>query len=172
MVMGEETSLLMDGELDESRLDSVFRELKQGEARQDWNCYHLIGDYLRQPDAARLSSAFANGEFMSRVAAGLADEPTVIAPRPQRINSAFLGWAIAASVAAVGFVGWFGLQEFGSDDQPSVIRIASDARNAEIKRLSHVNDYVAVHQQYAPAMGMEKLRPYIRSAGSPQDLPQ
>ena len=170
--MGEETSLLMDGELDEGRLDSAYRGLKESQGRADWNCYHLIGDYLRHPDTARLPRVFAEGEFVSRVSAALTEEPTILAPRPQRVKPAFMAWAVAASAAAVGFVGWFALQPQGDDGASSLARIAADARNAQIRRASNVNDYVTVHRQYAPTMAMERARPFIRSVATPQDAAQ
>jgi sigma-E factor negative regulatory protein RseA len=173
MVMGEETSLLVDGELEQARLDSVCRALDEPRARQVWDCYHLIGDCLRHADTVRLPRSFADGAFLGRVSDALEEEPTVLAPRPPRAKPAFVAWAVAASVAAVSFVGWFALQDYtGNDGTTTVARVASDAGNAQIRRVSNVKDYVAAHQQFAPAMGMEYTRPYIRSVASSQDPTQ
>ena len=101
---------------------------------------------------------------------GRVQEPTVLAPRPPRTKPAFVAWAVAATVAAVSFVGWFALQDYTGNDG-AMVRMASDAGNAQFRRVSNVKDYVAAHQQFAPAMGMEYTRPYIRNA-SAQDQPQ
>jgi sigma-E factor negative regulatory protein RseA len=172
MVMGDETSLLVDGELEQPRLDALFRSLDD-KGRRDWDCYHLIGDCLRHPDTAVLPRSFADGAFLGRVSSALADEPTVLAPRPRAAKPAFVAWAVAATVAAVSFVGWFALQDYSGNEAPvSVARMADDAGSAQMRRVSNVKDYVAAHQQFAPAMGMQYARPYIRSVASPQDPTQ
>jgi sigma-E factor negative regulatory protein RseA len=162
---------MVDGELEQSRLNDVLRELRDARKREDWDCYHLIGDCLRHPDTARLPASFANGVFMERVSAALAEEPTVLAPQPlRREQPAFTAWAIAATIAAVGFVGWFAVQERSPGERPSIARMVDDARDAQIQRVSNVSDYVTVHQQYAPTMSIGYARPYIRSVS--QDASQ
>src|SRR6202008_19978 len=69
---------------------------------QAWRTYHLIGDALR--DHRVLSAGFSD-----RVVAGLAQEPTVVAPAAARAAPAH-SWRryrmpAAAGVAAAGFVG-------------------------------------------------------------------
>ena len=74
---------------------------------------------------------------------------------------------IALSGIVGAWVGWFALQDYsGNGGATAVARMASDAGNAQIRRVSDVKDYVAAHQQFAPAMGMEYARPYIRSVAS------
>lgn len=170
--MGEETSLLMDGELELSRLDPICCALKAAQAKHEWDCYHLIGDCLRNPETARLPRSFANGEFLAQVASSLQDEPTVLAPRSSKVQPAFVAWAVAASVAAMSFVGWFALQEFAPGESAGAARVAGEVRPVQAQRTSNVADYVAVHRQYAPATGMESLRPYIRNVAIPQDPSQ
>ena len=102
MVMKENISQLMDGELegsDAARALSALRD--EGEGRQLWRTYHLIGDALR--DTRMLSQGFSE-----RMAARLAEEPTVLAPaasapaaRPWRRHL----MPAAAGLAAAGFVG-------------------------------------------------------------------
>ena len=65
MVMKENISQLMDGELEESDAARALSALRdEGEGRQVWRTYHLIGDALR--DTRMLSQGFSD-----RVAARL-----------------------------------------------------------------------------------------------------
>src|SRR5256885_16201756 len=70
------------------------------ELRGAWDTYHLIGDAL----GGEVGPGTAD-----RVAARLREEPTVLAPPPEKSPSRRLGWyamSAAASVAAVAFVVW------------------------------------------------------------------
>ncbi|MGA1063606.1 MAG: sigma-E factor negative regulatory protein, partial [Burkholderiaceae bacterium] len=94
-------SALLDGELTSQEARQVMEAIASDHGRQaDFHAYSLIGDALRGQLAGATSSA-----FVSQVSARLADEPTVLAPRVRR-SKVSGGWrgAIAASVAAVGFV--------------------------------------------------------------------
>ena len=63
----QQISALADGELDPSQLKSLLIELRQPEARADWDIYHRIGDVLRSETMAREPSA----DFTQRLAARL-----------------------------------------------------------------------------------------------------
>jgi negative regulator of sigma E activity len=94
-------SALLDGELTPQEARQVMEAIASDHGRQaDFHAYSLIGDALRGQLAGAASSS-----FVSQVSAHLADEPTVLAPRARR-SKVSVGWrgAIAASVAAVGFV--------------------------------------------------------------------
>jgi len=47
MVMNEQISRLVDGEVDASEMDGLFTLLKGEPAMATWSCYHTIGDALR-----------------------------------------------------------------------------------------------------------------------------
>jgi sigma-E factor negative regulatory protein RseA len=74
MVMGEEISRFMDGELEGAEADDVYRQLKRSEGTATWVCYHVIGDALR--GSARHLPGFA-----ARFERRMATEPTVLAPK-------------------------------------------------------------------------------------------
>src|SRR5437879_10645323 len=99
--MKEKLSALIDGELQSDSLHAHLGRLRANpELRGAWDTYHLIGDALR----GQISPGIAD-----RVLARLREEPTVLAPRPERSPSRRLGWyamSAAASVAAVAFVAW------------------------------------------------------------------
>src|SRR6059036_2567171 len=99
MVMNEQISRLMDGEIDAADVDGVFATLKSDAAMRVWSCYHTIGDALRGETAVTRS-------VVTDVARQLAHEPTIVAPRMRIVSApASWAWAVAASLAAVTVVG-------------------------------------------------------------------
>lgn len=101
-------SALKDGELDEQQAERVLSRLADDpELRQRWHRYHLVGDALRNNVPPVL-----NHDLAARVAAAVANEPTVLSPSSVRTrpvakhkhDKTFTGYAVAASVAVVGFL--------------------------------------------------------------------
>ncbi len=166
--MKAKISELMDGELegsDAARSLSALRD--EGEGRQAWRTYHLIGDALR--DQPMLSPRFSE-----RMAASLADEPTVLAPaaapRPWR---SYLMPA-AAGLAAAGFVGSVAflvpLQEPSLAPQPVAqippVRATPAAVVTEPARVPlpvATDDYLLAHQGYSPRNRLQGVAPYVRT---------
>jgi sigma-E factor negative regulatory protein RseA len=101
--MKSRISALMDGELERGDESDALKALAaDGEARDAWRTYHLISDALRD-------TRLLTGSFAERVAARLADEPTVIAPgrlAPAAGDTRRFALSAAAGVAAVALVGW------------------------------------------------------------------
>jgi len=167
--MKQKISELMDGELEGREADGTLAALRdEGEARQAWRSYHLIGDAMR--DTRMLSAGFA-----ARVAAGLEKEPTVIAPgRIARVRQRprWQMLSAAASVAAVAMVGWvaFGLQDgapqIAQAPQPSpaltagaqVVPVA-----VQVSPPDTANDYLYAHQGYSPRNSLQGVAPYVRT---------
>lgn len=159
-------SALMDGELEQGEADAQLNALREGgEALETWRRYHLISDSLR--DSAVLSSGFS-----ARFAERLAKEPTILAPAsiPQRAQKKRM-WipvsAIAASLAAVAFVGSMSFQFFNSEVQP--VALVMPAERAKPAALSvvpmpgAVNDYLLAHQNYSPRSTLQGVAPYVRT---------
>lgn len=101
-------SALKDGELDEQQAERVLSRLADdAELRRRWHRYHLVGDALRNN-----VPPVVNHDLASRVAAAVANEPTVLSPSSVRTrpvakpkhDKTFTGYAVAASVAVVGFL--------------------------------------------------------------------
>ena len=92
--MKSRISALMDGELARHEVDGTLDRLRaEGDARDTWRAYHLIGDSIR--DTRMLSAGFA-----ARVAAKLSKEPAVLAPPPRRRQAAQAPvWALAAAAS-------------------------------------------------------------------------
>jgi sigma-E factor negative regulatory protein RseA len=162
--MKAKISALMDGELERPEtagaLDALGRE---GEARETWRTYHLIGDAMR--DTRLLSAGFA-----SRVSAKLADEPTVLAPRAKPLIEQ-RRWQVlsaAASVAAVGFVSMaFFSQEPGAP-QPPVATVAPPeaAATAQVAPPDAASEYLLAHQGYSPRNSLQGVAPYVRTVST------
>ena len=170
-------SELIDGELERREAARPLDALRvEGEARDTWRSYHLIGDAMR--DTRMLSAGFA-----ARVAAQLAREPTVmvssrIAPAPQWPRWQLL--SAAASLAAVVLVGWvaFGLQEgapqVAQAPQQNAAVKAQTARvtvpaaqaaapAAQVPPPDAANEYLYAHQGYSPRNSLQGVAPYVRT---------
>jgi sigma-E factor negative regulatory protein RseA len=158
MVMAEQISRLMDGELEDVPLDAVVGQLKRPEGMDTWVCYHVIGDALRGADTV------APG-FSRRFAARLAAEPTVLAPRAAPSRPATYAWAVAAGMAAVALVGWVA---FGTlQPEPGAIAKASEAggvRAPGLKPTAVPTDYIVVHHEYSPTTQIQGIGPYLQPA--------
>lgn len=158
-VTPEEVSLLVDGELDADRVERVCHGLRQTAAVETWVCYHVIGDSLRGQCAPTPG-------FGGRFSAKLAAEPTVLAPPRTRPAPAAVAWAIAATVAAVGVVGWVALTTMPVP--PEAIATAQQAgaiRPADARR-PVVNEYLLAHQEYSPTTAIQGVRPYLRAVAA------
>ena len=156
--MKTEISALLDGELDGREAAAPLNALKEeGELRDRWRSYHLIGDAMR--DTRMLSPGFAD-----RVAAKLAQEPTVMAPgraapMPQRQRWQLL--SAAASVAAVAMVGWIAFAP-----QELAVPVAKAPQQNEIVQVVpppvSADDYLYAHQGYSPRNSLQGVAPYVR----------
>lgn len=171
-------SALMDGELDGDEVSQLFSRLKpQGEMRESWDTFHLIGDALR-------GDCCMSPDLKQRIAERLAAEPTVLAPRrsaPKRVNPYVL--SAAASLSAVALVVWVAFsinpasspqQEMAKAQTPSVRLVPAPDQIAGIGNLSdfpsqgNLNEYMLAHQGFSPSTAIQGVVPYIRSVSDSQ----
>ncbi|MEQ1599279.1 MAG: sigma-E factor negative regulatory protein [Methylotenera sp.] len=152
--MKDQLSALIDGEFDIESAEHLITSVKSGgELKTCWAHYHLIGDSMRGDIAMR-------HDFSQRVMNALENEPTVLAPnaiseipslqtntgaasRASSIanykSSKF--WSVAASAAAVMFVGVMVLQQqVNAPEQLAPVEIAQ----------SVPTEYLQAHQAAAP----------------------
>ena len=161
--MKEQISALMDGELDERAAGEAIQQLRhEGEALDTWRLYHLISDGMR--DTRLLSAGFA-----ARLSERLAAEPTVLAPSalPGRTPARRFAYAAAASVAAVGLVGWLAFAP-----QPEVARPIAQAQQPPVTIVplpSAANDYLLAHQGFSPRVSLQGMAPYVRTVAGRSD---
>lgn len=148
--MKDQISALMDDELDMDSLDHLFEAMgKEDDCYQCWSTYHLIGDVMRG------NHEFSTG-FHERLMQRIESEPTVLAPKRKLAVKPMHLMSVAASVAAVLFVGWMVLQQqvqTPSQDLPT----ASVAQN-DVSPES-MNAYLLAHQELSPESGMQT---YVR----------
>jgi len=181
----EEVSAFMDGELARVDRERVARTLcEPGGAGDVWRAYHCVGDAIR--GSARLSP-----DFSRRLAARLADEPVVLAPRAASMSTRSIqrfALPIAATVAAVSLVGWLGWQTFrlptieagipmaastppegapiaGVDGQRIGQGRTSAAPEAGVPQGAH--DYLFAHEVYSPRAAIQGAMPYVRAVSDP-----
>jgi sigma-E factor negative regulatory protein RseA len=162
MVMNENISRLMDGEVDVNEVDAVCAALKRQDAMAIWTCYHVIGDTMRGTGAPR---AGFGESFAERFAA----EPTVLAPlRRHSSTIATWSWALAATLAAVTVVGWTASSLLG--DTPAAVAKAGEATAvsaARVRASTIPADYLMAHQEYSPAAAIQGVGPYLRAVATP-----
>ncbi len=152
--MKDQLSALIDGEFDIESAEHLITSAKAGgELKSCWAHYHLIGDSMRG-DAAMCY------DFSQRVMSALENEPTVLAPNTASETPALQTntgaasrassianyksskfWSVAASAAAVMFVGVMVLQQqVNAPEQLAPVEIAQ----------SVPTEYLQAHQAAAP----------------------
>ncbi len=155
--MNEDISRLMDGELDdEAAVDRTLGGMRHGGAMATWTCYHVIGDALRGEVAPSL-------RVSHRLAAALADEPTVLAPQRRVDRPAAWAWAMAATVAAVAVVGWTAVSL--TDAPASTVALAREAASVRADTLRPQvipAEYLLAHREVSPTTPIQGLGPIQR----------
>lgn len=162
----------MDGELEGPEAERLALALREdGENRQAWRTYHLIGDALR--DTRALSCGFAG-----RMAERLAAEPTVLAP-VEPAQTAKRGWRgflmpVGASAAAIAMVGWLAFAPDRESSPRGVVPVANapivqptpvavGAEPASVPPPVAADDYLLAHQSYASRSPLQGVAPYVRT---------
>jgi sigma-E factor negative regulatory protein RseA len=166
--MKEQISALMDGELEERAAGETIERLRHaGQGLETWRLYHLISDGMRD---TRLLSAGFTARFSQRLAA----EPTVLAPSalPGRTPAQRFAYAVAASVAAVGLVGWLAFGPQPEVPQPIAQTQPAMTPVAIVPLPSAANDYLLAHQGFSPRMSIQGLTPYARTVSDQVNEPR
>ena len=166
--MNESISALMDGELDGHAADEALELLRRdGSAADTWRLYHLVSDAMHE-------QPLLSDGFTRRVSARLAAEPTVLAPGrlPGRTPAQRFAYAAAASVAAVGLVGWLAVSPQRPAEAP--IAKAEPATPPSLRTVllpEAANDYLLAHQGFSPRVSLQGMAPYVRTVAERPDEP-
>ena len=144
--MKNQLSAFIDGEFDIEEAEHIVNALKaDGEMKEAWKQYHLIGDAMR-------GNVQGSRDFSAKIMQALDAEPTVLAVNKQvkvvapEINKSAVKtpmfWSIAASVAAVFFVGLMVFEmQLGESEDMTPVELAS----------SVPMEYLQAHQSMAPS---------------------
>ena len=171
--MKDQLSALIDGEFDIASAEHLIASAKTGgELKQCWTHYHLIGDvmrgenHMRQDFSARLMSQLENEPIVfhpnsnanihssQHASTGAASRLSTIQAQYAKNSKA---WSIAASVAAVMFVGVMVLQ-FNQSQELVPMEIAQ----------SVPMEYLQAHQAAAPSGAAY----YIQNASFSEQQPK
>ena len=158
----EKVSALVDGELPHEEADQIFQLLKQDRTSQAcWRHYHLISDALKNNLPDNLPE-----DFVSRVAQSLDAEPRLVSPprsisKHKPLHVSTIGFALAASVAAVVFIGLGWNTQTTVEQNPALI---ADATPPAVVSSAQVVSYTKVHGRQwdveQPAV-ISKLNTYL-----------
>jgi sigma-E factor negative regulatory protein RseA len=192
--LDEKVSALVDGELPREEIDSLFNQLKRDKTSQAcWRHYHLISDALKNNLPDRLPE-----DFVSRVSQALESEPHLASPprRPVKAHAFHrpsIGFALAASVAAVAFVGLGWNNQTAVDQSPSLAMNVAPmtisappavsytkvhGRQWDVEQpavISKLNGYLLSHDQYSSmAVVRNGVLPQVRIVGyeRPENIQQ
>lgn len=144
-MMKEQLSAIVDGEESLASQAYLYKKMQSDhELQAAWQSYHIIGDVMR-------GNTLLGQDFQQRLLQALDEQPTVIAPAFTKQQRPWLSrqvslLSMAASVAAVGFVAWVTLSHtgFSTDNSDTTVTLPRLAEN------NLTNEYLAVHQAYAP----------------------
>lgn len=142
--MKDQISALMDDEFDVEGSGHLLTAVKAGGEMADcWSTYHLIGDAMR-------GETYLRSDFTDRLMARLESEPSLVASASQFRKRSSMMWSVAASVAAVMFVGWMVMQQQTQN--------AADAAPIEIAQ-SIPSEYLLAHQAYSANSAAYYIQP-------------
>lgn len=157
----EKMCLLLDGELDPNESLKLLHGIENDPIlRAQWTRYSLASEAMRSGRVLLPDSG-----FVDRIGAALAEEPTVLAPRPEkrRIRERVVTAALAASLALLAVFVGKSLQDY------SPVRGAELLARAELIGPSapsaidpEFRDLLAMHHETAYLSGAQGMLPSVR----------
>ena len=173
----EQLSALVDDELIHEASSAIDHLLEDDQAKETWTRYHLIGDSLR----GHLPERYEN--TAARVSMAIASEPTILAP-PKKLNKGkssdlmkpVMGFAIAASVAAVAIFNVQQANQVPTTGQPEIVQssIATNAPSMVSSQLVSQQDnqakrpdprlsrYLVNYNEQRVSTGVRGMPPHVR----------
>ena len=176
-------SCLLDGELDGPERDRVLdRLMHDADAQRLWSTLHVVGDAIRSSEVA----CTHHTQFQARLAACLANEPAIVAPRWARERQRVLrrmvlpGAAVAAAAVMLMVVAVPQLRGGAGDTSaltaadskavpvsgtpPAVASIPASTTPAANSRPTY--PYLQAHREFAPGGVLPPSAPYLRTSAS------
>lgn len=168
-------SCLLDGELDGAERQRVLdRLLHDADAQRLWSAMHVVGDAIRSSEVACMHRT----QFQARVAACLAREPAVVAPRPQRMLRRMVlpGAAVAAAAAVLMVVAVPQLREGATDQAPltatatKALPVAARDPDSAVITASvssrPIQPYLQAHREFAQGGVLPPSTAYLRTSAN------
>ena len=177
-------SALADGQLQGEAFDrGVELAAGDGEGREIWHTYHLIGDVLRSgehvtvtvPTAflGRLQSRLRHEPPLSGAVHGTGGADAVFLPAPPTAaNDPSFRWKLAAgfsSIAAVAALGWAAVGGFVAKPElaqlavvPPAAVVTASERGLMI-RDAHLDEFLAAHRQLGGATALQMPAGFLRN---------
>lgn len=156
----QQISAFADGELPNDEVPAVMALLRATERTADWDIYHQIGDVIR----AETMAAPLSVRFNETLAARLAAEPPLLAPKPRLVDRLRPAWPVAAAAMAAALTGFVIAPQLMRTDVPNstVITAAeSVSHNSVIAKMDlpasgddtyALNDYIRIHHSSHPSL--------------------
>ncbi|HEU0203546.1 MAG TPA: sigma-E factor negative regulatory protein [Burkholderiaceae bacterium] len=166
---GEKLSCLLDGELDAAACAALIERLRSDEqARLHWSLLAAAGDAMRSSEVAACHSA----GFGARMAAALAAEPTIVAPRrwgQRRLiyRVVLPGAAVAAATLVLGIVAVPQLRQQEPVLSAGAVPIEAAVAASSAEADAGLEDYLVAHREAAGGTVMPRSAAYLRTANTP-----
>jgi sigma-E factor negative regulatory protein RseA len=158
----EKLCLLLDGELDPNESLQLLRRIEDDPlVRAQWTRYSLTSEVMRSGRVLLPDSG-----FVDRTSTALAEEPTILAPRPNKkhpFREKIVTTALAASLALLAVLVGKSLKDY------SPIRGSELLARAELMGPSvqspidpEFRDFLAMHHETAYLSGAQGMLPSVR----------
>lgn len=157
----QQLSAFLDGEWPDGK-GTVPWEGPDGASERcdDWQCWHVIGDAMRQ-------SRCLDVDVADRVRQRLAEDAPVAAPpvsgRQVRRSHRYAGWAVVASLLLAGIIGWSPLDADGPETGNIPLKVADSGPAAvmpvarPLASAGDANPYIAAHHELAFESGIQTV---------------
>jgi sigma-E factor negative regulatory protein RseA len=159
----EKLCLLLDGELSPSEsLKWLYRIENDPTVQAQWVRYSLISEAMR---SGRVP--LPDSQFVDRISAALANEPTVLAPRAERLRlrERVVTGALAASLGLIGILVAKSLNEYSpmrGADFPVLADVMGASAQSSPAIDSEFRDYLVTHYETAYLAGAQGMLPSVR----------
>ncbi len=156
----QQISAFADGELADNEVPAVMAALRATERTVDWDIYHQIGEVLRSETTIVPVSA----RFTESLAARLAAEPPLLAPKPRLVDRLHPAWPVAAAAMAAALTGFVIAPLFMRSDaiDGTVMSAAESVSHSSVIAKTDfavpgddtdaLNDYIRIHQTSHPSL--------------------
>lgn len=158
----QKLSLLLDGELSESDSLALMASIESDATlRRQWHRYRLVSEVMRSGKVLPVDD-----RFVDQVRATIANEPAILAPRPEkhRYREKAVTAALAASLAVVAVLVGKSVKDYSPVPGPEVLAQTELVDPDEVRSAldPQFQDYLVTHYETAYLAGAPGLLPYAR----------